>query len=263
MYYETLMRVAKNVVEARRQLLADLLQNGRYLALDRICQELSISPATARRDLVELERSGRVKRTPGGAMTRFTDRFPTFHDRLNVQAPAKQALARQVLPYLRSGFTVYIDGGTTPYALARLLPEADIPGLKVVTNSLPVVDFLSSTSVDLHVLGGSLVPRQSLLLGAEAVHSLRDRKFDVAILGAEGLTQAGVWNSAPKVVELQRAVIRQSRQSFILLTSDKLGKQAASLLAPLGEPLRLITDASAKQMEAQQIPVSMLQERNR
>ena len=255
------MRVAKNVVEARRQLLADLLQNGRYLALDRICQELSISPATARRDLSELERSGRVKRTPGGALARFTARFPTFHERLRVQAPAKQELARQTLPYLLSGFTVYIDGGTTPYALARLLPEADIPGLKVVTNSLPVVDFLASTSVSLHVLGGSLVPRQSLLLGEEAIRSLGKWKFDMAILGAEGVTRAGVWNSAPEVVELQKAVLRQSRQSFVLLTSDKLGKEAASFLTALGNSLRIITDASAKQLEAQHIPVSMLQEK--
>ena len=255
------MRVAKNVIEARRQLLADLLQNGRYLALDRICQELSISPATARRDLNELERSGRVKRTPGGALARFTARFPTFNERLNAQATAKQVLARQVLPHLLSGFTIYIDGGTTPYALARLLPEADIPGLKGVTNSLPVVDFLSSTSVSLHVLGGSLVPRQSLLLGTEAIHSLRDWKFDVAILGAEGVTRAGVWNSAPEVVELQKAVLRQCRQSFVLLTSDKLGKEAASFLTALGNSLRIITDASVKQLEAQHIPVSMLQEK--
>jgi len=257
------MRVAKNVAEPRRQWLAALLQNGRYLALDRICQELSISPATARRDLSELERSGRVKRTPGGALARFTARFPTFHERLRVQAPAKQELARQALPYLLSGFTVYIDGGTTPYALARLLPEADIPGLKVVTNSLPVVDYLASTSVSLHVLGGSLIPRQSLLLGAEAIHSIGKWKFDVAILGAEGLNQNGVWNSAPEVVELQRAVIRQSHRSFVLLTSDKIGKQAAALLGPLSEPLRLISDASAKQMEARRIPQSMIQGKTR
>ena len=255
------MKVAKIVVEARRQLLADLLQNGRYLALDRICQELSISPATARRDLRELERSGRVRRTPGGALARFTARFPTFHERLCVQAPAKRELARRVLPHLHSGFTIYIDGGTTPYALARLLPEADIPGLKVVTNSLPVVDFLASTSVSLHVLGGSLVPRQSLLLGEEAIRSLGKWKFDMAILGAEGVTRAGVWNSAPEVVELQKAVLRQCRQSFVLLTSDKLGKETASLLTPLGNSLRIITDASAKQLEAQHIPASMLLEK--
>ncbi|NDE85533.1 MAG: hypothetical protein EB056_05850 [Verrucomicrobia bacterium] len=199
----------------------------------------------------------------GGALARFTARFPTFHERLRVQAPAKQELARQALPYLLSGFTVYIDGGTTPYALARLLPEADIPGLKVVTNSLPVVDYLASTSVSLHVLGGSLIPRQSLLLGAEAIHSIGKWKFDVAILGAEGLNQNGVWNSAPEVVELQRAVIRQSHRSFVLLTSDKIGKQAAALLGPLSEPLRLITDASAKQMEARRIPQSMIQGKTR
>jgi hypothetical protein len=40
------MRVPKNVVEARSQLLADLLQNQRYLPLEQVCFRLSISEAT-------------------------------------------------------------------------------------------------------------------------------------------------------------------------------------------------------------------------
>lgn len=253
------MRVPQTVVDSRRKLLAEMLDQGRYLPLDQICRRLSISPATARRDLEELERSGRIQRTPGGALARFTSRFPTFHERLTQQGPAKQGLAREVLPYLLSGFTVYIDGGTTPYVLARMLPEAEIPGLRVVTNSLPVVEFLAATPVSVHILGGDMVPRQSLLIGAHAVRAMESWKFDLAVLGAEGITQQGVWNSAPEVVDLQRAAITQARQSFVLMTADKIGRSTACLLGALGKNLRLVTDAGPRPLAAQKIPSLFVQ----
>jgi DeoR family glycerol-3-phosphate regulon repressor len=215
--------------------------------------------ATARRDLSKLEKTGRIQRTPGGALARFTSRFPSFSERLALEGPAKQGLARQVLPYLLSGFTVYIDGGTTPYALARLLPEAEIPGLRVVTNSLPVVEFLASTPVSVHILGGDMVPRQSLLIGSHALRAMQGWKFDVAVLGAEGITRQGVWNSAPEVVALQRAAMAQARQSFLLLSADKIGRSTSCLLGSLAKNFRLVTDATPPQLAAQKISTAFVQ----
>jgi DeoR/GlpR family transcriptional regulator of sugar metabolism len=247
------------VVEARRQLLADLLQNQRYLPLEQICIRLSISEATARRDLVELQRSGRIKRTPGGALTEFSEKFPTFAERLGINSAKKNGLARRILPYCTSGSTVYIDGGTTPFALARLLPEAEIPGLKVVTNSLPVVELLSGSGVSLHIPGGDLVARQSLLIGERAVRALRDWKIDVSVLGAEGVTEAGFWNSAPEVVALQKAAIENSNKNFVLVTAEKMGHRTGALLASWEVGLRLITDATARQMATENIPTTEME----
>ena len=72
------MRVPKNVVQSRRLLLADLLQNQRYLPLDQICSRLSISAATARRDLSELEADGENSQNPP------VEPYPTF--RINFRA---------------------------------------------------------------------------------------------------------------------------------------------------------------------------------
>jgi DeoR family fructose operon transcriptional repressor len=165
-------------------------------------------------------------------------------------------LARQVLPHLFSGSTVYIDGGTTPFALARLLPEAEIPGLKVVTNSLPVVELLSGSGVSLHIPGGDLVARQSLLIGERAVQALRNWKIDVSVLGAEGVTKTGFWNSAPEVVCLQKAALKNSKKNFALLTADKIGHRTGTLLASWGAGLRLITDATVRQLATENIPTT-------
>lgn len=254
------MKVAQIVVDARRRLLGDLLRSRRYLPLEQICERLAISPATARRDLIELQRTGKVRRTPGGALTDFSDKFPSFSERLAVQSIRKDELARKVLPLLLSGFTIYLDGGTTPYALARLLPEADIPGLKVVSNSLPVVEFLANSGVSLHIPGGDLVPRQSLLLGPRAVRELQSWKFDLAIFGAEGATRVGLWNSAPQVVALQKAAMKQSLQSIFLISSEKVGHRTKTFLSGWEKKIRLISDASFQQLATHGIPPSVVGE---
>lgn len=253
------MRVSKNVVEARREVLAGWLQSGRYLPLDEICRKLSVSEATARRDLAELEEAGRIRRTPGGALAEYSQRFPTFSERLKKETVEKQGLARQVLPYLLSGFIIYIDGGTSPFFLARILPEARIPGLRVVTNSLPVVEYLAGTGVSLHVPGGDLVPRQSLLVGEKAEQALEKRRFDVAILGAEAVNRRGIWNSTPAVVSLQKAAMRRARTSFVLVTSSKLGHETKTFLCGWDRPFRLITDASAKALAQNGIPAEAVE----
>lgn len=253
------MRVSKNVVEARREVLAGWLQSGRYLPLDEICRKLSVSEATARRDLAELEEAGRIRRTPGGALAEYSQRFPTFSERLKKETVEKQGLARQVLPYLLSGFTIYVDGGTSPFFLARILPEARISGLRVVTNSLPVVEFLAGTGVSLHVPGGDLVPRQSLLVGEKAEQALEKRRFDVAILGAEAVNRRGIWNSTPAVVSLQKAAMRRARTSFVLVTSSKMGHETKTFLCGWDRPVRLITDASPRALAQNGIPAEAVE----
>ncbi len=248
------MRVSRNVVEARREVLAGWLQSGRYLPLGEICRKLSVSEATARRDLAELEEAGRIRRTPGGALSEYAQRFPTFSERLKNETVEKQGLARQVLPYLLSGFTIYVDGGTSPFFLARILPEARISKLRVVTNSLPVVEYLAGTGVSLHVPGGDLVPRQSLLVGEKAEQSLEKMRFDAAIFGAEAVNRRGVWNSTPAVVSLQKSAMGRARTSFFLVTSSKLGQETKTFLCGWDRPVRLITDASPKVISQNGIP---------
>ena len=253
------MRVSRNVVEARREVLAGWLQSGRYLPLGEICRKLSVSEATARRDLAELEEAGRIRRTPGGALTEYSQRFPTFSERLKKDTVEKQSLARQVLPYLLSGFTIYVDGGTSPFFLARILPEARISKLRVVTNSLPVVEYLAGTGVSLHVPGGDLVPRQSLLVGEKAEQSLGKMRFDAAIFGAEAVNRRGIWNSTPAVVSLQKSAMERARTSFFLVTSSKLGQETKTFLCGWDRPVRLITDASPRVIVQNGIPAEAVE----
>jgi DeoR/GlpR family transcriptional regulator of sugar metabolism len=68
------------------------------------------------------------------------------------------------------------------------------------------------------------------------------------------VTEAGFWNSAPEVVALQKAAMENSKKSFVLVAAEKIDRRARTLLASWESNLRLITDATPRQLTSAQIP---------
>jgi DeoR/GlpR family transcriptional regulator of sugar metabolism len=70
------MKVARHIIEARREAIAKLLSKVGYVPVLEICKQFNVSEATARRDLTELESQRRITRTHGGALSDFNRNFP-------------------------------------------------------------------------------------------------------------------------------------------------------------------------------------------
>lgn len=64
------MKVSAEVVDARRERLANKIATEGFIPLADICRDLGISPATGRRDLANLHSKGRIARIRGGALPR-------------------------------------------------------------------------------------------------------------------------------------------------------------------------------------------------
>jgi DeoR/GlpR family transcriptional regulator of sugar metabolism len=254
------MRVAKKVVLARRERLAQLLRQHSYLPLAEVCRRLSISEATARRDLAELARGRVVTRTYGGAVVDFNQRFPSFRERQFSARGAKRQIARAAARLIEPRMACYFDAGTTVYGIAEVLCEEPVNQLLIVTNNLPVAEILSDVAeVEVHVLGGRYLARQSMLLGNRARHGLQQWKFDIAFLGAEGMTPAGLWDSQRDVVALRQTVMRMTRRCIFCMDSSKLGLEAAEFLMPWPQVKRLLTDCTFNQLREAGIPLGRRQ----
>jgi DeoR/GlpR family transcriptional regulator of sugar metabolism len=244
------MRVAKKVVLARRERLAQLLRQHSYLPLTELCIRLKISEATARRDLAELARGRVVTRTYGGALVDFNQRFPSFRERQFHAHAAKRQIALTAARLIKPGMVCYFDAGTTVYSIAEALHEKPVVQLTILTNNLPIAEILSDVpSMEVHVLGGRYLARQSMLLGVRAQRGLRQWRLDLAFLGAEGMTQAGLWDSQRDVVALRRMVLATTGRCIFCMDSGKLGREAAEFLMPWKRVKGLLTDCTLRQLE--------------
>ena len=249
------MRVAQHVVDARRDRLAFILSTKGYLSVPQLCQELDVSEATVRRDLEFLSAEGKVTRTYGGVIGDANLRFPSHQQRLSQAIEAKKEIGQRALEWVKPGMVVFFDGGSTLHYMIKALQESTIRDLTCVTISLPAVDLLSSLDgITVHLLGGRLYPRQSVLLGENTSSNIKDWEFDLALLCAQGMTDEGLWNTNPEVVKVQRQVYRHSLETVVLIDDSKLGKSTEHFLFDWKHLDGLLTNADKNALLKAGIP---------
>lgn len=244
------MKVPLHIVKARREKLAQLLREHRYLPVNELCTFLGVSEATARRDLAALAQENKVTRTYGGALADFNNRFPSFNERCAADLESKSRLAKTALSLFEPNGTYFLDSGTTVFAIAKAFKEKPVTPIRVVTCNLPVGELLSEIQgIEVFQLAGQLLKRQSVLMGETARRSLDFWHFDVAFLSAEAMDATGIWNSEAAIIDQQKAVMKRSARTVFLLGGSKVGKQAPHLLAKWGEVDVLVSDAGAEDLE--------------
>ncbi len=249
------MKVAFHIVQERRERLARLLRAHGYLPLGELCSRLSISPATARRDLVALARDRAITRTYGGAISEYDQAFASFRERQGEQRSRKLRIARAALSLLQPGATCFLDAGTTIHVLAELIAASTLRPLTVVTNNIPVAEALSGLEqVGIDLIAGRYAARQRVVLGAKAQRSVRLWRLDCAFLSAEGMDAEGLWNSQADVVALQRTVAEMSPLTAFCIDASKVGRRAPEFLLPWSGVDRLVTDAAPSVLRDAGIP---------
>ncbi len=255
------MRVADDVVQARREQVAALLARHQYLPLADLCARMHISPATARRDLAALAANRAITRTYGGALVEYNQRFRSFGERRELATVAKHHMAAAALSLIKPGAVCYLDGGSSMYALAQLIAAGGARPLTVVTINLPAAELLAqSDDVELNLLSGQYLRRQSVLLGSKTQAAARLWRYDIAFFGAEAMDARGTWNSQAEVVAVERTVAKHARSTCFLIDAGKINASAPEFLLPWVRIDRLISDgdASAFQRAGIALPAGQL-----
>jgi DeoR/GlpR family transcriptional regulator of sugar metabolism len=245
------MRVPQHLVDRRREELRGLVENNGFLPIGEICRRLKISGATARRDLLAVERKGHIQRTYGGALADYNSAFASLDERTGLARKAKARIADKASTRVPRSGTVFLDAGTTILALARALTyRRDLTHLVVVTNSLAAASVLSGVAgIELHVVGGMFLNRQAALMGEQALLALGKWRFDAAFLSASGMDASGFTNSHESIAELQKAILRRATEIYFCLDAFKLGKTAPYRVATWRRVTALVTDAQPKRLK--------------
>lgn len=206
--------------------------------------EVGVSEATIRRDLRALESSGRIRRVHGGAVgADFPLSEPVFEEKENLRPDQKKGIAELALKLVDDGDTIYLDGGSTILALARLLRRKR--NLTIVTNSLTAASELMDGGHRLILVGGECRPLSRTLVGPLTANVINALRFDKAFIGTIGFTaEDGISTTDPNEAFTKELVMRRAKKVYLLADSSKLG---AASFAVSGKPAdidALVTDAS-------------------
>jgi DeoR/GlpR family transcriptional regulator of sugar metabolism len=205
-----------------------------------------VSPATVRRDLCYLEQRGQVQRVHGGAVSvdGQVDE-PLFDDKTALAAAEKQRIAETARSFVKPGDSIFLDGGSTVLALARLL--GDQPRLTVLTNSLRVAALLAGEGPDLILTGGELRRLSQTFVGPLTRPLVEQLRVDTAFMGTVGITAAeGLTTTDAREAFTKELVMAHARQVVLMADSSKIGRVSLVRFGTVDELDVLITDRSAK-----------------
>lgn len=220
-----------------------LLSDGRVVATE-LATRFSVSEDTVRRDLRELAKAGYCRRVHGGALAPAPVALP-ISARVEKDADTKTRLAAEAVKLLQPRHTVFIDAGSTNYAIARAIPRTI--QLTVVTNAPAIAAALADHELaTVIMLGGIYKGALGSVGGNTTVEAVDAIYADLVFLGSCAIDVAvGVSALDAVEAEVKRAMVMQSRAVAVAATSDKLGLAAPFRVAKPTSLTHLVVEADA------------------
>ena len=239
---------AMHAVDRRHSILARVADE-QTIHVAELARELRVSEMTIRRDIARLERDGFMRRTYGGATAHVTRSFDvSFSARALEHTREKRLIGMRAADLIGAARLVYLGIGTTAEQFARYLPPRD--DLAVVTASVPIASLLGTRPIRVTILGGAILRDELHCVGPIAVRTLERFRFDLAVVGAAGLSAAwGITELTDDEAEVQRTAIERAARVVVIADGSKLGRVTTAIVASADSVAALVTDASAPQPE--------------
>lgn len=232
--------------EERKQLIVELVNRKIKTTVAELVERFSVSPATIRNDLRELEFAGLIKRTHGGAISNKKTTFDKpYKERLVERKEEKHAIGALAAAMVQEGDKVILDTGTTTIEVAMLI--AEIPDITIVTCDLEIAYYLNANSnARLLVTGGFMRPNFNTLYGQIAINSMEGINVDKAFISVEGISlEKGATNTDISMAQLKAKFVECAEQVIVLCDHAKLGKSAFMRFANAEDIDVIVTDEYA------------------
>jgi len=218
----------------RQEEILKILKQNRSATVRALAQKLYVSDATVRRDLMEMQNLGLLKRSHGGAVLLENADEISIFVRMNENADEKERTATNALKYLPNDFeTVFLDSSSTVLALAQRM---DLSQKTVVTNGLQTAAQLArGRGIRLILTGGNVSPTGTSVRGSWTNTQLREFRFDLALVSCAAFDEEGAFETSLEQREIKRAVFRRAKRKILLADHTKYGSGAPYLLCGIDE----------------------------
>jgi DeoR/GlpR family transcriptional regulator of sugar metabolism len=233
-------------VPRQRSILGRLTAQG-MATTEELAALCGVSAATVRRDLIELEGQGALRRVHGGAIlthAQDADAVRGFAEVAASDAADKAAVAARAAALVEDGDCVILDIGTTTMLVARELRGRPV---MVVTASLAVLDVLrDDPAVELLLLGGMVRRHYHSLVGSLTEDNLREVRGNHVFLGASGVRGDGtVLDTTMVEVPVKRALLKAADHSVLLVDRHKFPGTGSLRVCGAGEVDTVVTNEGA------------------
>jgi DeoR/GlpR family transcriptional regulator of sugar metabolism len=234
---------------ARHARILERLEERDFVSVKELSDESGLTEMSVRRDLMALEADGMITRVRGGATRRQVGE-PSRHYAASAQrnSAAKARIARAAVELIPAEAITFFYSGSTVAKTAASLSEEVRSSLTIVTNSLPIINEVTTWDDDPHLvaIGGTYLPAYMCFVGPQSIEALEELSADVAIVGCDGLSaDGGLTTPHQLVAQIGTTLVNRARHIIVVADSTKVGRRGFTPIAPIESIDVLVTDQNA------------------
>jgi len=226
----------------RRLQIVEITNSEKKVEVNNLAERFSASKETIRRDLVVLSEKSLLRKVHGGAAAIQTAIESPITSRYKASSEEKKKIADYAATLVKAGDSLFIDTGSTTYALCEGLCERG--GLTIITNSLRLtLDIGNGSDHDIYLVGGQYSDQAIEVVGNLALDVINKFHCDHAFItvGAIDIID-GCMDFNMDEASIAQAMIKNASTVTILADHTKIGQKALCSVCDLSKVSRLITD---------------------
>ena len=226
-------KAGKMSITKRQEQILELLNENRFLSVERLSELTYTSPSSIRRDLAKLQNMCFIKRTHGGAsILNENNQAAPFNNRMLQNTVGKKKIAKKAASLLCDGQSIMLDGSSTA---AFLIPYiAKYKDIKLFTNNMITAINAINYGIYTTCIGGSSVNHSAVLSGTQSYRAVAEIRPDILFFSSHSLDINGIISDPTEEENhLRHVMLEAAKKSVFLCDSEKFNRQALYTLTSL------------------------------
>lgn len=232
-------------MEERLETIYEIIKTEGNVKVKDLSLKFNVSEGMIRKDLAKLEKKYNIKRTYGGAiLEREIVRNENTTSRIITKFEEKEYIAKKAISLIKEDDVIFLDISSTTYMMANLMYNFN-KKITLVTNMNRIaMAFDNVVNIDVIQIGGVYNKRLGGTIGAKAEEQIKNIKIDKAFIGAGGINieENFISNFNYEESTTKELIVKQSKENYILSTSDKFYKDGSYKFATFDDINHIITD---------------------
>lgn len=204
------------LTKSRHEEIVKLVVAKRSVTVQELADSLHASQSSIRRDLITLDKEGKLTKVFGGAIANeetISGVEYSMAEKANVNANEKRAIAMYAASLIDRFDVVFLDAGTTTGRMVEWIEQKEAT---YITNSISHGRMLVDKGLKTILVGGEIKSFTDAIVGSEALMNLRKFHFTKCFLGTNGITI----NNGFTTPDIDEATLKQ----LVLLNTNPTGR---------------------------------------
>jgi DeoR/GlpR family transcriptional regulator of sugar metabolism len=229
--------------EERHQLILEKLNTDKKVNLVDISQLLNVSYDSIRRDIIELEDKGLLKKVHGGAIANSYLSMKASKG-LGIANSEIMGIAKKAHKLIENHQTIIMDGGTTNFYIAEQLPK-NLEATIITNNPHLAISLSEHSKIDVILLGGTFYKRYQISIGIETSTALEHINADLYFMGVNSISAnngAAIRNYEESL--MKRRMMQSAKRTIVGVVEEKINIQETYKVCEFSQISCLISSLS-------------------